>query len=187
MSARPHGHSASVGICAEQILAALGKHITVDQDNVVIRMDRGAKFSTLEIELRSRTSSPAWNQQCPGTVSRRDSAIPLRSYVHLEMATPGAVSPARMSSHLHHQTVSRGKLLPAKVFRRGVGLHHLKSDPIRRNMNARPAAGTAGRDLPAAPRPGRFSMTDLRALSAPAPVVTSPSRRERVGTIRATR
>jgi cell division topological specificity factor len=45
------GHADLVGILREEILAALGKHITVDQDNVVIRMDRGAKLSTLEIEV----------------------------------------------------------------------------------------------------------------------------------------
>jgi cell division topological specificity factor len=46
-----HGHSDLVGILREEILAAVGKHITVDQDNLVIRMDRGAKLSTLEIEV----------------------------------------------------------------------------------------------------------------------------------------
>ncbi|HEY7248383.1 MAG TPA: cell division topological specificity factor MinE [Xanthobacteraceae bacterium] len=45
------GHSDLVGILREEILAALRKHITVDQENVVIRMDRGAKVSTLEIEV----------------------------------------------------------------------------------------------------------------------------------------
>ena len=38
-------------ILREEILAALGKHIAVDQDNVVMRMDRGATLSTLEIEI----------------------------------------------------------------------------------------------------------------------------------------
>jgi cell division topological specificity factor len=35
----------------EEILAALGKHIAVDQDNIIMRMDRGATLSTLEIEI----------------------------------------------------------------------------------------------------------------------------------------
>jgi len=46
-----HGHPDLLGILRGEILAALGKHITVDQDNVVVRMDRGAKLSTLEIEV----------------------------------------------------------------------------------------------------------------------------------------
>jgi cell division topological specificity factor len=40
-----------LGRLREEILAALGKHIAVDQDNVVMRMDRGATLSTLEIEV----------------------------------------------------------------------------------------------------------------------------------------
>jgi cell division topological specificity factor len=46
-----HGQSDLIGILREEILAALRKHITVDEDNVEIRMDRGAKLSTLEIEV----------------------------------------------------------------------------------------------------------------------------------------
>jgi cell division topological specificity factor len=45
------GQSDLLGILREEILAALGKHITVDQDNVIVRMDRGATLSTLEIEI----------------------------------------------------------------------------------------------------------------------------------------
>jgi cell division topological specificity factor len=45
------GQSDLLGRLREDILAALGKHITVDQDNVVLRMDRGATLSTLEIEI----------------------------------------------------------------------------------------------------------------------------------------
>jgi cell division topological specificity factor len=46
-----HGHSDLIGLLREEILAAIRKHITVDDDNVAIRMDRGAKLSTLEIEV----------------------------------------------------------------------------------------------------------------------------------------
>jgi cell division topological specificity factor len=45
------GQSDLLGILREEILAALGKHITVDQENIVMRMDRGATLSTLEIEI----------------------------------------------------------------------------------------------------------------------------------------
>ena len=45
------GQTDLLGILREEILTALGKHITVDQDNIVMRMDRGATLSTLEIEI----------------------------------------------------------------------------------------------------------------------------------------
>ena len=45
------GQSDLLGILREEILAALGKHVQVDQDNIVMRMDRGATLSTLEIEI----------------------------------------------------------------------------------------------------------------------------------------
>ena len=40
-----------ISILREEILTALGKHIIVGQDNVMIRMDRGATLSTLDIEV----------------------------------------------------------------------------------------------------------------------------------------
>jgi cell division topological specificity factor len=40
-----------LGKLREEILGAVGKHIAVDQDNIVMRMDRGATLSTLEIEI----------------------------------------------------------------------------------------------------------------------------------------
>jgi cell division topological specificity factor len=33
------------------ILAAVSKHLTIDRDNIVMRMDRGATLATLEIEI----------------------------------------------------------------------------------------------------------------------------------------
>jgi cell division topological specificity factor len=45
------GQSDLLGILRGEILAAVSKHVTIDQDNIVIRMDRGAKLSTLEIEI----------------------------------------------------------------------------------------------------------------------------------------
>jgi cell division topological specificity factor len=48
-----HGHSDLVGILREEILAALGKHITVDQDNVVwIAAQSSPRWRS---KLRSRT------------------------------------------------------------------------------------------------------------------------------------
>jgi cell division topological specificity factor len=45
------GESDLIGALREEILTALGKHIVVGQDNIAIRMDRGATLSTLEIEV----------------------------------------------------------------------------------------------------------------------------------------
>ena len=38
-----------LSVLQEEILAAVARHVTVDQDNVRIQMDRGADGSTLEI------------------------------------------------------------------------------------------------------------------------------------------
>jgi cell division topological specificity factor len=45
------GQSDLLGILREEILAVIAKHVTVDHDNVRVRMDRGANVSTLEIDV----------------------------------------------------------------------------------------------------------------------------------------
>ena len=35
----------------KEILAVIAKHIPIDQDKVVVKLDRGAKVSTLEIDI----------------------------------------------------------------------------------------------------------------------------------------
>ena len=40
-----------LAILREEILAAIAKHVAVDQDCVVVRMDRGSTVSTLEIDV----------------------------------------------------------------------------------------------------------------------------------------
>ena len=45
------GQSDLLGILRGDILAAVSKHLAIDQDNIVMRMDRGATLSTLEIEI----------------------------------------------------------------------------------------------------------------------------------------
>jgi cell division topological specificity factor len=45
------GKSDLLGILREEILAVIAKHVTVDHDNVRVRMDRGANVSTLEIDV----------------------------------------------------------------------------------------------------------------------------------------
>jgi cell division topological specificity factor len=42
-----------LGILREEILNVLGKHVTLDPDKVVIRMDRGKSVSTLEVDIES--------------------------------------------------------------------------------------------------------------------------------------
>ena len=46
-----HGQSDLLAILREEILAAIGKHVTVERDNVQVRMDRGPSVSTLEIDV----------------------------------------------------------------------------------------------------------------------------------------
>jgi cell division topological specificity factor len=45
------GDSDLLGVLREEMLAVLRKHVPVEQDYVVMRMDRGATLSTLEIEI----------------------------------------------------------------------------------------------------------------------------------------
>ncbi len=45
------GKSDLLATLQEEILAVIAKHITVDRDAVHIKLDRGASFSTLEIDV----------------------------------------------------------------------------------------------------------------------------------------
>jgi cell division topological specificity factor len=45
------GKSDLLATLQEEILAVIGKHITIDRDAVQIKLDRGASFSTLEIDV----------------------------------------------------------------------------------------------------------------------------------------
>ena len=45
------GGSDLLAILQEEILAVIGKHITVDRDKVQIKLDRGDPVSTLEIDV----------------------------------------------------------------------------------------------------------------------------------------
>jgi cell division topological specificity factor len=40
-----------LGVLREEILAVIAKHITLDPDKVQIKMDRGGKVSTLEVDI----------------------------------------------------------------------------------------------------------------------------------------
>ena len=51
------GQSDLLAILREEILAALTKHITVERENVQVRMDRGEGVSTLEIEVEIPNSA----------------------------------------------------------------------------------------------------------------------------------
>ena len=49
------GQSDLLGIVREEILAVIAKHVIVDHDHLIVRMDRGATVSTLEIEIEIPT------------------------------------------------------------------------------------------------------------------------------------
>ena len=51
------GQSDLLAILRKEILAALTKHITVERENVQVRMDRGESVSTLEIEVEIPNSA----------------------------------------------------------------------------------------------------------------------------------
>ena len=45
------GHSDLVGLLREEILAVIAKHVAVDRDKVLVKMDRGDQVSTLEVDI----------------------------------------------------------------------------------------------------------------------------------------
>src|SRR5262249_42471004 len=51
------GQSDLLAVLREDILTALTKHITVERENVQVRMDRGESVSTLEIEVEIPNSA----------------------------------------------------------------------------------------------------------------------------------
>jgi cell division topological specificity factor len=40
-----------VGILREEILAVVSRHVTLDPDKVIVKMDRGDSVSTLEVDI----------------------------------------------------------------------------------------------------------------------------------------
>lgn len=45
------GHSDLVARLREEILAVITKHVKIDRDKVNVKMDRGEKVSTLEVDI----------------------------------------------------------------------------------------------------------------------------------------
>jgi cell division topological specificity factor len=45
------GHSDLVAQLREEILAVIAKHVQIDRDKVMVKMDRGDKVSTLEVDI----------------------------------------------------------------------------------------------------------------------------------------
>ena len=54
-----HGKPNLLGVLHEEILAAIAKHVTVERDNVQVRMDRGLIVSTLAIDVEVPNSAGA--------------------------------------------------------------------------------------------------------------------------------
>jgi cell division topological specificity factor len=52
-----HGQSDLLTILREDILSAIKKHVTIDPDNVQIKMDRGDTVSMLEIDIEIPNST----------------------------------------------------------------------------------------------------------------------------------
>ena len=51
------GQSDLLALLREEIMTAIAKHVSVDQDHVQIKMDRGATVSTLEIDVEIPNSA----------------------------------------------------------------------------------------------------------------------------------
>lgn len=57
------GHSELLNVLREEILAVIAKHITVDRDKVMVKLDRGADVSTLEIDVEMPAVLPLVTSQ----------------------------------------------------------------------------------------------------------------------------
>lgn len=44
-------HSQLIAVLQEEILAVIAKHMQIDRDKVVVKLDRGNEVSTLEIDI----------------------------------------------------------------------------------------------------------------------------------------
>ena len=45
------GHADLLGVLRTEILAVVSRHIVLDPDKVIVRMDRGKHVSTLEVDI----------------------------------------------------------------------------------------------------------------------------------------
>ena len=99
------GQSDLLGIVREEILAVIAKHVIVDHDHLIVRMDRGATVSTLEIEIEIPTPArPAMPVGKRGTSAARVGSRLVQS------------SPQRVQS-LHKLPRSTGVIVPRTVVR----------------------------------------------------------------------
>ena len=62
------GNSDLLALLREEILSAIAKHVTVDREKVLIKLDRGDSVSTLEIDVEIPT---------PASLKARASARPI--------------------------------------------------------------------------------------------------------------
>ncbi len=51
-------HIDLIGVLREEILEVLSRHVTVNPDKVQITVDRGAKYSTLAVDIEIPNSGP---------------------------------------------------------------------------------------------------------------------------------
>ena len=55
------GRSDLVAVLQQEILAVIAKHVAIDRDKVSVRLDRGARVSTLEIDIEMPEGALARN------------------------------------------------------------------------------------------------------------------------------
>ncbi len=52
------GQSQLVAVLQEEILAVIARHMQIDRDKVVVKLDRGEEVSTLEIDIEMPAGAP---------------------------------------------------------------------------------------------------------------------------------
>jgi cell division topological specificity factor len=99
-----------LAILREEILTAVGRHVQIDSNRVNVRVDRGEKVSTLEVDIEI----PNAVRMAP----RRKRAVPMRRSASDRVALPcgsAAASPQFGSFHIFAAVLSCPDLPPATV------------------------------------------------------------------------
>ena len=55
------GRSDLIALLQREVLAVIAKHIAIDQDKVIVKLDQGANVSTLEIDIEVPDAALARN------------------------------------------------------------------------------------------------------------------------------
>jgi cell division topological specificity factor len=68
------GRTDLAAVLQQEILAVIARHIPIDQDKVIVKLDRGDQVSTLEIDIEMPDEALAGDKRSPVSPPSRRSA-----------------------------------------------------------------------------------------------------------------